>query len=274
MTIQAPNYGQENQFSMGTPAFLQLWGTAVNAKPATLALAKDMFRGVKSAATYVPKADGSVDDEYTIFNTPQTRYCFYVKTAPTPATLYDVAVPVTAWTTAAAGVANIIAAATPYKDILITNDATTVTLTAKNGGLTVTNSETGTSFAFSGTPVDGAGAWLKFGKLADTIDITTEENMMTNSEKEDTQMSVKFNVAFDLINVSQRAWEVCLANWNNVQVNVAFVDETNDKYPVYIINNIPLRMLPDFMNKEGARINFKANKTYEDYASYIQFWQF
>jgi len=273
MTIQAPNYGQENQFSMGTPAFLQLWTGTVNTQPATNALAKTMFRGVQSVEVITPPASSTGGaSHYNIFNTPQTRYCFYVTTPP-DASLYDVAVEVTAWTTAAMGVANIVAAASDCKDILVTNDATTVTLTAKNGGLTVANSEVGDDFPLTGL-VTGSGAWLKFGKLADTIDITTEENMMTNSEKEDTQMSVKFNVAFDLINVSQRAWEVCLANWNNVQVNVAFVDETNDKYPVYIINNIPLRMLPDFMNKEGARINFKANKTYEDYASYIQFWQF
>jgi len=271
MANQIPFYSATGIFTMLTPAYIQPWDGNVTTEPLTKTAAISLIAGGKSKETVTPPI-ASTGGDYNIFNTPQNRYCFYVTTPPS-ATLYDVAVPVTAWVDAASGVANIVAAAKKQVDIAVSYDDTTVTLEAMVGGLCNVNTESGDSFPLS-VLVTGSGNWGKIGKLADDLAVTPESIIVVDSEKEENQVGAKFTVEFNLISVSARALKILKTDWNNKKVNIAFIDETNDEYPMFILHNQTLTILPDIMNRDGAKINFKATKQYKDWDTYIKYWDF
>jgi len=173
---------------------------------------------------------------------------------------------------AGAAVAQISEKAKLLDDVLTSYDATTVTLTARMGGLCAVNTEDMTNATI--TKVDGTGGWAKIGKLAADLASTPEEVVVTDSEGEDNQVGAKFPTTFSLLNVNQRALEIINSDWNNQKVNIAFFDETNDNYPIYILHNVNLTALPDFLNRDGARVNFKANKQYKDWDTSVKFWDY
>jgi hypothetical protein len=270
MTAQSPFYGAKNMFTMNTPAYLQLYTGTINTKPTDRSAALAFFKGTPSSIVITATGVTTASD-YFIFNTPQNRYCFYVTTPPS-ASLFDISIAIDSGLSIASAVAKISAKAKDLDDVLTSYDATTVTITAKIGGLCATNTESMTNATI--TKVDGAGAWAKIGKLAADLASTPEEVVVTDSEGEDNQVGAKFPTTFSLLNVNQRALEIINADWNNQKVNVAFFDETNDNYPIYILHNINLTALPDFLNRDGARVNFKMNKQYKDWSTSVKFWDY
>jgi len=275
MTVQIPFYGSKGIFTMASPVWITPWTGTVTTEPANKAAAIALIAGTKSQATYTVSSTGMSSGEYFIFNTPQNRYCFYNTTdAAIPTTIYDVKIAITATTVLADLTAEIYAKAKLLDDVVVsTVPGTSVTMTATQGGVCDANYDAAT-YVVAGTLTTGDGVWGKVGKLADDINVTPEEVTVMDSEKEDNQIGAKYTVEFSLMNVNARALEILKNDWNNQKVNIAFVDETNDNYPMYVLFNQTLTILPDLMNRDGARIKFKATKQYKDWGTYIKFWDF
>lgn len=268
MTNQVPNYGNETVFSITSPVYMQEWDGTITEKPNSEEDVLLLFNGTQTSCTILFTGDSVIGDKI-YFKTPESLYCIFCD--DDGGAIYDVGVVIHAELSVSQTIEEIAYKLNKYNDLIIGYTATTLTITSKAGGLTQTPSIFWTNANITDA-IAGTGNWGKIGKVHADIVVNLDGLEIGDSEKETNIAGARIEIKFDLLNVTSRAVSIA-SDWNNKNVNIAFFDETNSKYPVAVHHNLLITTLPDIMNKECARIKFRATKQYKDWDNYIKFFQ-